>query len=211
MEITATIQFLNKSDEVILTHLRDNVDYLETIYTKHKTYCINFMRKMINYEDKDDLLEDIYQDAVIVLYEKVLEGKFELTSTIQTYLNSVCRNQILRRNNLSKKETPIDYYLSDSENESGSYKYNEIITDWLSTENDINNERVKAIVRSLELMKEAKGNCYEILTSFYYHKKSMQQIAEYFGYTNADNAKNQKARCQEKLKTLTYNTLKITK
>ena len=28
-----------------------------------------------------------------------------------------------------------------------------------------------------------------------YHKKSMNELAETFGYSNADNTKNQKARC----------------
>ena len=56
-------------------------------------------------------------------------------------------------------------------------------------------------------MKTAGGNCYEILTLFWYHKRSLQQIAEHFGYTNESNAKNQKAKCQKRLRKMAHKEL----
>jgi hypothetical protein len=44
--------------------------------------------------------------------------------------------------------------------------------------------------------------CYELLYRFFYMKESFDLIAKVMGYTNADNAKNQKARCQKKLREL---------
>ena len=57
-------------------------------------------------------------------------------------------------------------------------------------------------------MKDAGGHCYELLTLFWYHKKSMNDLTQHFGYTSADNTKNQKARCQKRLEKIAYNELK---
>jgi predicted DNA-binding protein YlxM (UPF0122 family) len=47
-----------------------------------------------------------------------------------------------------------------------------------------------------------------ILEDYYLHKKSMQEIAEKFGYTNAENAKNQKYKCLMRLKKLFFDQYK---
>ena len=49
-------------------------------------------------------------------------------------------------------------------------------------------------------MKVFGGKCYEILRRFFYENHSMEKIALDLNYTNTDNAKNQKSRCQKKLK-----------
>jgi RNA polymerase sigma factor (sigma-70 family) len=46
--------------------------------------------------------------------------------------------------------------------------------------------------------------CKTIIEDFYIHSKSMQQICEKFGYTNADNAKTQKYKCLQRLKKLFF-------
>jgi hypothetical protein len=46
--------------------------------------------------------------------------------------------------------------------------------------------------------------CKSLLESYYLQKKSMVAIAEEFGYTNADNAKNQKYKCLMRLKKLFF-------
>jgi len=46
--------------------------------------------------------------------------------------------------------------------------------------------------------------CKSLLEAFYLQKKQMVDIAEEFGYTNADNAKNQKYKCLMRLKKLFF-------
>jgi DNA-directed RNA polymerase specialized sigma subunit len=41
----------------------------------------------------------------------------------------------------------------------------------------------------------ASDNCKQILTLFYYDKKSMEEIAQELGYKNADTVKSKKNRC----------------
>jgi hypothetical protein len=43
-----------------------------------------------------------------------------------------------------------------------------------------------------------------LLEGYYLNKKGMQELANQFGYTNADNAKNQKYKCLMRLKKLFF-------
>ena len=46
--------------------------------------------------------------------------------------------------------------------------------------------------------------CKSLLEAYYLQKKSMPEIADFFGYTNADNAKTQKYKCLVRLKKIFF-------
>ena len=46
--------------------------------------------------------------------------------------------------------------------------------------------------------------CKSLLEAYYLQKQNMQVIAASFGYTNADNAKNQKYKCLMRLKKIFF-------
>ncbi len=50
--------------------------------------------------------------------------------------------------------------------------------------------------------------CKSLLEAYYLQKKNMQEIAVSFGYTNADNAKNQKYKCLMRLKKIFFTQYK---
>ncbi len=181
------------SDIEMIKALQISAEPLDDIYTKHKVYCLNFMRKM-KAVDEETLL-DIYQDSIIVLYEKAQNIDFNLTCSIQTYLNSICRNQVLIRIGSKNKQISVD--ISDSE-------FDEDIKDWFNDDQDIEDSKFKSVISAMSKLKELGGRCHEILKRFWYQNQSMEQIAYEMDYSNADNVKNQKARCQKKLKELAF-------
>ena len=181
------------SDLDLINTLKISAEPLDNIYIKHKSYCINFMRKM-NAVDEDTLL-DIYQDAIIVLYEKAQNTEFTLTCSIQTYLNSICRNQVLVR--IGSKNKAINVNIGDSE-------FDEDINDWFNDDEVIEDNKFKSVTNAMSKLKELGGRCHEILKRFWYQNQTMEQIAYEMDYSNADNVKNQKARCQKKLKELAF-------
>ena len=70
------------SDEDLIAHLKlGNERYLTKVFDKCKGKAIGFL--MQNGADYDTA-EDIFQDAIIVFYEKIRKGEFELKSAIQT-------------------------------------------------------------------------------------------------------------------------------
>ena len=110
------------TDAELIELFKTSNDALDIIYRRHKEYCLNFMRAMYN---DYDAVRDIYQDAVIVLYENLNKTDFKLSCSIQTYLNSICRNQILVRLKHTSK-----YEIKDSE---ANNDYIENISDWFET------------------------------------------------------------------------------
>jgi RNA polymerase sigma factor (sigma-70 family) len=187
----------NYTDAQLIDFMRNgHPDGLIYAYKYHREYCMNYMKS--KYYDHEEI-QDIFQDAVIVLYEKVQQSDFELTCSIQTYLNSICRNQIFIR---LRKAGKIVQGGEETDVSSNSF------LDWFEESDGVNQDRVKIIQRVLLEWKSQSLKCYEILVRFFYRKQSMSQIAYDLGYTNADNSKNQKARCQQKLKVEVFKRLR---
>lgn len=186
----------NYTDADLISSLREGADGLDLLYKQHKSYCINFMKSM--YKDHEEL-KDIYHDAVMVFYEKINTPGFELTCSIQTYLNTVCRNQILKRVNHSNR------YEFNGSDENGDIL--ESITDTLEELDDVNNERIKVMKRVFEQMKETSSKCYEIMVRFWYKQHTMEKIANDLGYANARTVINLNGRCRKDFKTEVYKRL----
>jgi RNA polymerase sigma factor (sigma-70 family) len=158
---------------------------VETIYKSH----YNMVQSMIiNNNGLPDDARDIFQEAMIVLYEKARSGCFELNCQLKTYLYSVCRRLWLKR--LSQ----LQRYSGDVDNLEETVPVEE--------ELDLHEQRnldFQVMERSMQNLGEP---CRGLLEAYYLQKKNMVEIAANFGYTNADNAKNQKYKCLMRLKKL---------
>ena len=198
--------FSNLTDQELLVKIKENSDYLGIVYKRCKANCLGFVRKMTNGKISDYELEDVFQDANIILYEKIVKGDFVLTASFQVYLNSVCRFQLLNTLKKSKLTTEYQDNLDDDDDENPN-GYHSSITDSLDAIENTNEPQFLAIEKALEKMKAAGGHCYELLTLFWYHKKSMNELTTEFGYTNEVNTRNQKAKCQKRLEKMAFNEL----
>ena len=181
------------SDAELLARLKDDTDGLDILYSQHRNYCLSYLYSLHNHDE----MQDIFHDAVLTFYEKIRKDEeFVLRCSIQTYLNSVCRNMLRER---LRKENRFVNFEDEFEHDN--------IVDVLEPIESDNSPKMKAIHKALKLMKETGGKCYEILLRYFYLKQRMDRIAFEMDYTNSDNAKNQKARCQKRLKILTSNLL----
>lgn len=194
------------SDAQLIELIAEDTAYLQCVSHRTRNYCIAFMQRIGGDFDREQI-KDIYHDALIVLYEKAKSGEFRLTCSLQTYLNSVCRNQLLNVLKRDSRTLPLaTEYNQDMAGEHG--QYSDAIRDWLhSGGDDINNERVQAIMKSLEHMK-GKGDCYELLLMVHYKSMPMKDIASHFGYKNEQIARNKNYLCREQLKALAFRLLK---
>ncbi|WP_452228979.1 sigma-70 family RNA polymerase sigma factor [Lacinutrix sp. MEBiC02404] len=195
------------TDQELVELVKQDKDYLGYIYKTHKDYCVLFMRKMtFGSKIKEEELGDVYQDVMLILYEKIVKGGFVLTCSLQTYLNSVCRFQVLNKFKAVGKQLNFEAYEYldvDSINE----QYDPRIQDDLDDLSNEKEEQFTALEAALQVLKNSGGKCYELLVLFWYHRKSMLELTEHFGYTNSANTKNQKAKCQKRLEKLAYNEL----
>lgn len=166
---------------------RSDKKAIEIIYREN----YNMVQSLIlNNSGSTDDAKDIFQEAMIVLYEKVRSGTFELNCLIKTYVYSVSRRLWLKRLQQMNRYVPAIENLQDT----------------VSVEEDVEeNERINSEFLAMEKAIGSLGEpCKSLLEAYYLEKKSMQEIASFFGYTNADNAKNQKYKCLVRLKKIFF-------
>lgn len=175
--------------EVVLGILNDSKETLGRLYTSYFPMILQLVLK--NNGNEDDA-KDIFQESIIVLYNKVKSGDFELNSKLKTFLYSVCRRLWLKRLNA---ESRMVRNIQD---------FSEI----MAVEDDLEKHEEKD--RQFELMESALNHlgepCKTIIEDYYIQNKSMQEICKKFGYTNADNAKTQKYKCLQRLKKIFFQT-----
>jgi RNA polymerase sigma factor (sigma-70 family) len=147
---------------------------LELLYKK---YYRMMTKLVITNSGTEDEARDIYQDALIVFWQKARSGKLVLTSKISTYIYSICQN--LWRKELDRKKR-----LSSEEKDA------QVSIDMETSEKE------KIIARCMDQLGET---CKKVLMYYYFEEMSMQDIAEKLGFANTDTAKTKKYKCKKKL------------
>lgn len=176
------------NEQILLRGLADNDSKaIETIYKDNFNMVQAFI---LNNNGSYDDARDIFQEAMITLYEKAKSESFVLTCRIQTYIYSVCRRLWLKRLQQLGRYTVAGEGFEET----------------VPVEDDLElHEKRNAEFAIMERALSSLGEpCKSLLDAYYLQKKGMTDIAELFGYTNADNAKNQKYKCLMRLKKLFF-------
>ena len=180
------------NEQLLLKALANNDSKAaETIYKENFNMVLAFI---LNNNGSYDEARDIFQEAMIALYQKAKSDSFVLTSQIKTYVYSICRRLWLKRlQQLGKTTNGIENFEA------------------IAVEDDVEiYERRNAELGIMDRALNSLGEpCKSLLEAFYIERKSMDQIALLFGYTNADNAKNQKYKCLMRLKKLFFSQYNI--
>jgi RNA polymerase sigma factor (sigma-70 family) len=175
--------------EKLLLHglAKNNRQAIETIYREN----YGMVQSMIvNNNGSFDDARDIFQEAMIVLYEKAKDSTFVLNCQIKTYVYSVCRRLWLKKLQQNQKfSTEVDG-----------------LAEVVPVEDDLekHEERNNEFVIMEKAMQGLGEPCKSLLEAYYLQNKNMVEIAGNFGYTNADNAKNQKYKCLMRLKKIFF-------
>ena len=160
--------------------LNNNPKVLNEIYQKYSKPITNLITS--NNGTIEDA-KDVFQEGLIVLFRKVHEPDFQLTSGFLTYFYSICKyiwsNRQKKRRlkivEIDKVPEPIDKF---------------------SIEKDIiKKERCDFYIKKFNLLSEG---CQQVLTLFYEGSK-MKKIAEKMGFASANYAAKRKHKCKEKL------------
>jgi len=176
-----------QEQELLRGLAQNDKNAIEAIYRENYSAIQSFI---INNSGSADEARDIFQEAMVVLFEKSRQVSFSLSCQIKTYLYSVCRRLWLKRlQQLSKYSTRV-----------------ESLEDTVPVEEEIEDheKRNEDFILMENAMAKIGEPCKSLLDAYYVQKKSMQDIAADFGYTNADNAKTQKYKCLIRLKKLFF-------
>lgn len=177
---------LPETDNEILALFRiDKEEAWRLIYERCQSTALRFMRSQFR-AGVD--FEDVFQEACIVLYNKLQDTEFTLTSSIQVFINGVCKNILLKQYNRQPSYTTFEteYILS------------------LAMEIDLDEEEFSArrniFSEVFQQMRTRSSRCYEIFQLVFFRNIGMQQIADRLGYTSAANVRQQKYKCLQKAK-----------
>lgn len=135
-------------------------------------------------DDADDLL----QEAVIVLWERVRSNRFEYNARLSTFIYATVKNMWLRRLARIRRESPADI-----ETQTGR------IEDASALDIMVESEEARIIHEALANLGEP---CKTLLILYYWEEQTMEQIAVALHFANANTAKSKKYQCKKLLQKL---------
>lgn len=156
-------------------------------------YIANYRKTqalVLNNSGTEEDAKDVYQEAFIVVWNNIKNNKFiPLNETaIEGYLFSIGKNKwmdILKSTQFKKTNNTINETLLNEE-------VNEIYQE------DIFDLKLKSTMNAFKNLGEP---CKELLTNYYFEKKSLKDIAQILNIEET-TARNKKYRCMEKLRSL---------
>lgn len=194
--------------EIIQAFLTNNQQGIRWAYDAwQSSFCASVLfRTHID----EDYIEDAYQEAVIRLQQHILTGRITLETLrapLLAYLKEIGyyvalelirgRREIpetLLHSSESDNDEENGYDLTDKADEQTGQKLSGGVYDPMESYMDEERERV---IRE-QVMRVGKP-CAPLLLGFFWEDKSMDRLAMELGYSNADSAKSQKAKCMKKV------------
>jgi RNA polymerase sigma factor (sigma-70 family) len=169
------------SDDILLDKLRkeESASY-KLLYKFYFPSVASYIRQN-NGSDQD--AEDVFQETIIILLNKVRQPEFVLTSSLKTYLFSISKNMWLKKLRDAKRlnpnteltSTPAQSLLDDPSENNGEEK----ISTWLD---------------------KITANCKRILKAIFFLGEPMDSLMTKMGWKNKHSASNQKYKCIEQIR-----------
>ena len=128
-----------------------------------------------------DDAKDIFQDALVIYYEKKADPDFTISISQEAYIMGISKHLWLRKFNKNNRYVSLD----DDDKEIS------IPADYFPDPNS-------ALL--LKFLERAGKKCMDLLRAFYYEKLSMKQLAQTMGYSTERSATVQKYKCLEKVR-----------
>jgi RNA polymerase sigma factor (sigma-70 family) len=155
---------------------------LVALYDANRRPVRNYiLRNNGTVDDADDML----QEALVVLWERVRTGKFELRAHTGTFIYAIVRNLWLRRLARARREP------------AGTTAETAVSSDAPSpVELLMEQEEAGAIRDALDTLGDP---CRRLLVLYYWEEMSMERIAVAMGFANADTVKSKKYQCKKSL------------
>jgi RNA polymerase sigma factor (sigma-70 family) len=198
------------TDKEIIQSFIDNNQHgiREVYYAWRVPFEQSLMRLLPNTDDMDDA----YQEAFIRLQQHILTERLtadNIQKSLLAYFKTIGRyvaleiiNQRNKGHNQTNEEDDdyIIYIKEESELSVDSMDDEPISSDQSFDPNDdMDTQERERIIRSL--VEQLGKPCAPLLLGHLWENKTMETLAQELGYSNADSAKSQKAKCMKKVKT----------
>jgi RNA polymerase sigma factor (sigma-70 family) len=186
--MAAPLLFLNTDARILELIRKGDEEALATLYSTSRRLVASFVSR--NSGTFDDA-EDVLQEALIILWERVRSGKFEYSSRLSTFLLGTAKNIWLQRLRRARREirTEVD---PDATADDSPTALNGMI-------DEEDTQRVRAAMDRLG------EPCRKLLLLFYWEELPLEEIATQLGFANASTVKSKKYQCKKALERLVRN------
>lgn len=154
---------------------------LQSLYAN---YFPTIKRLVIDNNGTEQDAKDVFQESIIIIYRKIKEGTFELTSSFKSYIYSVCRFIWIKQ--LSKNK-------ENAEQQNVYLEYEDIAE--ISPDEYRKNEEYKLYQYHF---KRLGKDCQKLL-QLYLKKVPLKEIADELGIDSLQYIKRKKYKCKEQL------------
>lgn len=168
---------------------------METLTTNREALFLSLYKKafpqVARYVSKMggtfDEAKDIFQDALVIYYERSVSGACDTRVNEKAYLMGIAKHLWLKKFGHDSRYIPIEGFDAEYSEDIGVSDH-----------------------KLLNFLQTAGKKCMELLRSFYYDQLPLNDIAETFGFSGVRSATVQKYKCLEKVretvkeKALTY-------
>lgn len=175
---------MSSKANLIVEQLRSNQSKtaLATLYQSFP-----MIRQLIRNNGGNDAdAQDVFQEALLVLYRNAQTPDFELTCAPSTYLYSVARylwKDIQKKN---RREVSLEQDVRQENN--------------IEEDLDYHQQQEQTAAQLSSVFQQIGEKCKAILKAYYYQKQSMKEIAATLNYGSINSAKTQKYKCIERAK-----------
>ena len=146
-----------------------------TLYKKAFPHVARFIQKMGGTLDDT---KDIFQDGLLIFYEKTICDKSVVRLDDSAYLTGICKHLWYKKLQTDKRMQHVEQ-----------------LPEWKTVE-----EPSTVSENILQLIEQSGKKCLDLLQSFYFEKCSMKEIATLFGFSGERSATAQKYKCLEKIR-----------
>ncbi len=172
------------TNSVLVDHKMKREELFIALYKSVFPAAAKYVAKMGGTFDE---AKDIFQDALVIYYEKVVAGSDTIRTNEKAYIFGIAKHRWLKNFALQIPNVEVSDFDIQMEEE-------EHVSD----------------NRLLSFLQTAGKKCMDLLRSFYYDQQPLNEIAETFGFSGVRSATVQKYKCLEKVretvkeKSLTY-------
>jgi DNA-directed RNA polymerase specialized sigma24 family protein len=165
-----------------LSTVKQREDFFMALYKKAFPIVAQYIARMGGSLEE---AQDVFQDTLVIYYEKVASEKAEIIVNENAYLFGIAKRLWLRRyNDGNKNQLLNDFDIEDVPDE------------------------IIATGKILYYLETAGKKCMELLKACYYDHLSVDNVATLFGYSTTHSATVAKYKCLEKVReTVKQNSL----
>jgi len=193
MQKDTSIQKNNQSQAQIIEAIKNNnASVLQSLYvSNYKKVEVLILKN----NGRIEQAKDIYQEAYITVWKKIKNNTFipKNETAINGFLYTVAKNKWL------------DYLRSSEYKKRVTFEEQQASQNKLEIEDTLDEERSKKLKKAMNAFKNLGQPCKDLLTKYYFEKKSMKQIATEL-VLDAASTRNKKYRCMQKLREMALKT-----